>query len=184
MNVLTCFLLMTGDLTGLMGETDSLVAGETGLQQHRIKIQSNFMHHPVLKSKPTSKWGRTLHNTRYFFDLRISFLTSYFMSHHPITLTSGNLDTMLVIPDGCGRRPFHMSDRWRRLLASSCHLGNEGGRGFGGRLWGNARRGFVGQMLSHHSSFHVHLHHGGGLETGFHLLKGKRYIASSILHWL
>lgn len=49
MNVLTCFLLMTGDLTGLMGETDSLVAGETGLQQHRIKIQSNFMHHPVLK---------------------------------------------------------------------------------------------------------------------------------------
>lgn len=33
----------------------------------------------------------------------------------------------------------------------------------------------MGQMLSHHSSFNMHLHHSGGLETGLHLLRTKRY---------
>lgn len=32
MSVLTCFLLMMGDLTGLMVETEGLPEGETGLQ--------------------------------------------------------------------------------------------------------------------------------------------------------
>lgn len=31
-SVLTCFLLMMGDLTGLMVETEGLLEGETGLQ--------------------------------------------------------------------------------------------------------------------------------------------------------
>lgn len=31
-SVLTCFLLMTGDFTGLMVETEGLLEGETGLQ--------------------------------------------------------------------------------------------------------------------------------------------------------
>lgn len=30
-DALTCFLVMMGDLTGRMGETDSLVDGDTGL---------------------------------------------------------------------------------------------------------------------------------------------------------
>lgn len=31
----------------------------------------------------------------------------------------------------------------------------------------------MSQMLSHHSPFDLHLHHGGGLETGLHLLGEK-----------
>lgn len=33
LDVLTCFLVMRGDLTGLMGEMDTLAEGETDLQR-------------------------------------------------------------------------------------------------------------------------------------------------------
>lgn len=178
---------MMGDLTGLMGETDSLAEGETGLQTTQDYKTANFMHYPVIKSKQISQWGRRFHNSHYFChfgivlqSLQITILIHWFQGICYGSLSCRMDSVGVVLPDGCGRRPFHMSDRWRWLLASSRCLGNEGRRGLGGRLWGNAWRGFVSQMLSHHSSsFDVHLHHGGALETGLHLLRRKHSIMSS-----
>lgn len=66
---------MMGDLTGLMGETDSLVAGETVLQT--TVMRHNIMIPVQLRSVST------------------------------FTADSVAVD----VPGGCGRRPFHVSDR-------------------------------------------------------------------------
>lgn len=50
-HVLTCFLVITGDLTGLMGEMDSLLEGDTDLQRttrSHMTHQSNTSH-PCLR---------------------------------------------------------------------------------------------------------------------------------------
>lgn len=48
-DVLTCFLAMTGDLTGLMGEPDTLVEGETDLRRHGVKVSSPSVNPNGLK---------------------------------------------------------------------------------------------------------------------------------------
>lgn len=49
LRVLTCFLVSEGDLTGLIGETDTLVEGETGLQTTKMFI--TIWSHPFFISK-------------------------------------------------------------------------------------------------------------------------------------
>lgn len=56
----TCLLVMRGDLTGLMGDTDGLPDGDTGLQKHHM-----FSSHTC----GTKKCSRLFEN-KYFGNIR------------------------------------------------------------------------------------------------------------------